>query len=186
VLFYNYDFWKGGRKLKKLLSSKNLTLVLFVIYFALLAGVILFKINIPIYRAGEMRKINLIPFSIAGNETGYLSWSETAQNIIVFVPLGIYFSMLFRKKSFVRKVLLIALVSAAFEVTQFILAIGITDITDVITNTSGGVIGIVLYFLLKKILKRKAHLFINAIALFVTAAALLYIGYIHVPHGTLK
>jgi glycopeptide antibiotics resistance protein len=36
-------------------------------------------------------------------------------------------------------------VSVAFETVQYVLSIGFTDITDVMTNTLGGVLGLVLY-----------------------------------------
>ena len=35
--------------------------------------------------------------------------------------------------------------SLAVEVIQYVFAIGVTDITDVITNTSGGLLGLMLY-----------------------------------------
>lgn len=45
--------------------------------------------------------------------------------------------------------------SLVFEVTQYIFAIGASDITDVIDNTLGAVIGILLYLGMKKIWKEK-------------------------------
>lgn len=40
--------------------------------------------------------------------------------------------------------------SLAVEIIQFVFAIGVTDITDVITNTFGGFLGLILYDLSKK------------------------------------
>ena len=45
--------------------------------------------------------------------------------------------------------------SLLFEVTQYIFAIGASDITDAIDNTLGAVIGILLYLGMKKIWKEK-------------------------------
>lgn len=53
------------------------------------------------------------------------------------------------------KILIILGTSLALETMQFVLAIGGTDITDLITNVSGGAIGIVLYALLLKAVKDK-------------------------------
>ena len=44
-------------------------------------------------------------------------------------------------------------------------AIGATDITDLITNTSGGLIGLGIYFLLEKIFKEHTLAVINWISL---------------------
>lgn len=46
-------------------------------------------------------------------------------------------------------------ISLIFELTQFILALGACDITDLINNTIGGIIGISIYFMLTKIFKSK-------------------------------
>jgi hypothetical protein len=43
------------------------------------------------------------------------------------------------------KVALICSFSLSVEVIQFVFAIGVADITDVITNTSGGLLGLALY-----------------------------------------
>lgn len=45
--------------------------------------------------------------------------------------------------------------SAFFEVSQYTLSIGQTDITDLLTNTLGGIIGLNLYWMLKKNLSDK-------------------------------
>ena len=43
------------------------------------------------------------------------------------------------------KLLIIAGISLLLEITQYILAIGSSDITDLITNTAGGLLGCLLY-----------------------------------------
>ena len=54
-----------------------------------------------------------------------------------------------------NRILLASGLSLFFEVTQYIFAIGASDITDVIDNTLGAVIGILLYLGMKKIWKEK-------------------------------
>jgi glycopeptide antibiotics resistance protein len=72
------------------------------------------------------------------------------ENIVVFVPFGLLLSVNFKQVTFWRKLALVLILSLAVEATQFVLAIGITDITDVITNTFGVLIGLVLYDLCTK------------------------------------
>ncbi len=40
-----------------------------------------------------------------------------------------------------------------FEASQYIFGIGASDITDIITNTIGGIIGICIYMVIKKAFK---------------------------------
>ncbi|HBI93894.1 MAG TPA: hypothetical protein DDY58_16520, partial [Terrisporobacter glycolicus] len=69
-------------------------------------------------------------------------------NIILFVPLGIYISILLDKNKTLKNILIILIVSLVFESCQYIFGIGATDITDITTNTFGGVIGIYVYKML--------------------------------------
>ncbi|WP_415348262.1 VanZ family protein, partial [Clostridium perfringens] len=74
-------------------------------------------------------------------------------NVILFIPLGIYASMFLKKLKWYENTVIIALISLAFEVNQYIFAIGASDITDIITNTVGGSIGIGIYLIIKKIFR---------------------------------
>jgi glycopeptide antibiotics resistance protein len=71
-------------------------------------------------------------------------------NSIVFVPLGLLLSTGFRQATFWRKLSFVFFFSLTAEVAQYVLAIGTTDITDVIMNTLGGLFGLALYDLSKK------------------------------------
>ncbi|MGR5961227.1 VanZ family protein [Bacillus cereus] len=66
----------------------------------------------------------------------------------------------------------------AFEAIQFIFAIGRSDITDVLDNTLGGVIGIGIYALLFKIFKNRTVKVVNILALVVTVFIVLYFAYL--------
>ena len=52
------------------------------------------------------------------------------------------------------KLLIIAGISLLLEITQYILAIGSSDITDLITNTAGGLLGICFIFYCGSIAKK--------------------------------
>lgn len=124
-----------------------LLIVPFVFYMGFLLWNILFKYVSPIeVFSGNRyfsRTINLIPFNdiIQGNYNKL----DLFGNIILFVPLGIYISILLDKNKTLKNILIILIVSLVFESCQYIFGIGATDITDIITNTFGGVIGIYVY-----------------------------------------
>ena len=72
---------------------------------------------------------------------------------MIFIPLGIYLKILGNSS---KKVILYGFgFSMLLELIQFILKLGVTDITDVITNLSGTTIGVIIYILLKKIFKNE-------------------------------
>ena len=60
--------------------------------------------------------------------------------------------------------------SLALEVLQYIFAIGRSDITDLLTNTCGGILGIVIYLVLAKLFRsrNRANKVIIVIASIVT------------------
>lgn len=159
-------------------KRNTLTIALFVVYMLLLTGIILFKL--PFYSDGSdaVRVINLIPFLGSSDENGVIVWREIIYNILLFVPLGIYICMLKSKWSFAKKVLPIIGLSLAFEVIQFVFAVGRSDITDILDNTLGGVIGIASYALLDKIFQNKTSKIVNILALIITTCAVIGFGYL--------
>jgi glycopeptide antibiotics resistance protein len=62
-----------------------------------------------------------------------------------FIPFGLLLNVNFKKIDFLRKLAFILIFSITAELIQFVFAIGATDITDVITNTLGGFLGLKLY-----------------------------------------
>jgi glycopeptide antibiotics resistance protein len=123
---------------------KTLSRVLFVLYLLTLLWLILFKLSydIPSILANyQTRSLNLIPFVTLG-QTGL---SETVSNFVTFIPFGLLLSLNFTKVALWRLLVAVFAFSVAVETLQFILAIGTTDATDVVTNTLGGLAGLVLY-----------------------------------------
>ena len=133
------------------MKKNKITRILFFLYFMLLIWLVVFKLNFSISDIHKVRDINLIPFHYENVMEGDIPLFEALLNVIVFVPFGFLLHKAFYWK-FLKEILLIAGISFAFEVTQYVLAIGVTDITDFITNILGGIIGIGLSILL---LKRK-------------------------------
>ncbi|HFR3842681.1 TPA: VanZ family protein, partial [Streptococcus suis] len=86
---------------------------------------------------------------------------EILFNIVSFIPFGIYMEMLFRKASWVTNLCLIMLVSLCFEVLQYLLLLGVADITDLLANGLGGAIGINIMYVLTSIWREKAYVRMN-------------------------
>jgi len=133
---------------------KTLSRVLLVLYLLTLLWLVLFKLSydIPSILANyQTRSVNLIPFVTLG-QTGL---SETVSNFVTFIPFGLLLSLTFKKTALWRLLIAIFVFSVAVETLQFILAIGTTDATDVVTNTLGGLAGLVLYRLVNLVVKAK-------------------------------
>lgn len=91
---------------------------------------------------------------------------DIIMNAVIFMPLGIYAGILFRKWIARKKIFFFFLISLIVEGLQFILAIGAFDITDIMTNTLGGIIGWMIFKAIEKAFNNsiKTQKFINVIA----------------------
>ena len=148
--------------------QRNLSRILFAVYFLILVWILLFKMSFSLDELYKNRSINLIPFMGSVIVNGRIYINEIIDNILVFIPLGIYICMLKEDWSILRKISVGFFISLGIEVLQFILAIGATDITDLIGNTLGGIIGIGVFYLFSKLFKNKTNKIINILALIVS------------------
>jgi len=123
---------------------RRILIALFAIYLALLVWVVLWKAHLPFIGRDDMREIKLVPF-VSGEGYGFSDPYEVLANLLLFVPLGIYLGALGVKGA----VPIVIGTSLALEVAQFVLATGSSDVTDVIVNTAGGLIGLGLFALLR-------------------------------------
>ena len=146
----------------------NLTRILFAVYFLILVWILLFKMSFSLDELYKNRSINIIPFIGSVLVNGRIYINEIINNILVFIPVGIYICMLKEDWSILRKISVGFFISLGIEVLQFILAIGATDITDLIGNTLGGIIGIGVFYLFSKLFKNKTNKIINTLALIAT------------------
>ena len=60
--------------------------------------------------------------------------------------------MLMPKVKLYAKIMMIAGTSFLLETTQYVLAIGRSDITDVLTNTAGGLLGLIAYLMVARLI----------------------------------
>lgn len=128
----------------------NLLMILFSIYCLFVIWIILFKLSFSISDLNELkgvRSINFIPFHY--DVKAAFHFKEVVENIIIFMPIGIYLKM-FGIRS--RKAIIYGLgLSGILEILQFVLGVGASDITDIITNTAGTATGVYLYVLLNRL-----------------------------------
>ncbi|EJO5348468.1 VanZ family protein [Clostridium botulinum] len=128
------------------------------------------------------RTLNLIPFNeliFNGNYDKLDIWG----NVILFIPLGIYMNIINKNTHIYINICRIFVISFIFEAGQYIFGIGASDITDIITNTIGGIIGIGIYMIIKKIfndnIKVKNFITICSIVIMVPVAIILMALFIY-------
>ena len=134
-------------------KQRRLSYIVFGVYFILLIWLVLFKFATNLSEIPRMRSINLIPFYYNQETNTHLR--EILYNIIVFVPLGVYVQILKEDWEKAKKCMVVLLTSFLFEVVQFVFAIGASDVTDLIGNTIGGIVGILFCIILKKFTPKK-------------------------------
>ena len=134
-------------------NQKRISCVVFTVYFALLIWLVLFKFATELSAVPQMRHINWIPFCY--DLSAGIYWKEILSNWLVFIPLGVYLQIFKGDRKFAATCAMIFGVSFLFECLQFIFGIGVSDITDLLGNTFGGVCGIGFCRLLKKLAPEK-------------------------------
>ena len=137
-------------------KSNCLATILFLIYLALLVWIILFKLQFSISDLDKIRSVNLIPFHYDEEMGEAFHLTEVLENVLILMPMGIYLQMLLPKAKLYVKIMMIAGTSFLLETMQYVLAIGRSDITDVLTNTVGGLLGLVVYSMIARLLGNRA------------------------------
>ena len=146
-------------------KEQKITTGLLVIYLLILTWIILFKMQVTTEMLPSIRNINLIPYRQSVIVNGRIDFSEILNNAIAFIPVGVYVAMLKPEWSFIKKALPSAGISLIYEVLQYIFGIGATDITDVINNTIGGIVGVCIAALFFTMFKEKAYKVLHAVAI---------------------
>lgn len=147
--------------------------IIFAYYLLFLFWGILFKFDIThtinTAHLFPSRSLNVSPFDASGGRL------EILFNVLIFIPFG-FFMGRFSERSFLGKWGAIFLVSLFVEILQYIFGIGATDITDIITNTSGGLMGLLLYHAFQKNERRQdvTSFFFGGFLLFFTFILLLH------------
>ena len=121
--------------------QRTLVPVMFILYLLALIWVIVFKANRDLLIYGGEPEFRQISFYL------YFNGKETLLNIAAFVPAGLFLMLLPRQGKILPAYVGSFLLSLAFEVVQYILMLGTSDLTDLLTNTLGGIVGVGAFFL---------------------------------------
>ncbi len=159
-------------------KGRKLTKGLMIFYIIILTWIIVFKMQFSFENLQGRRNMNLVPFSESVIINGKIDFDEIIDNVIAFIPLGLYLNMLNRDWKIGKKIGILAGISLSFEITQYIFAIGATDITDLITNTLGGILGLGICQIFYQIFKneKKANQILNILGVIGTTFVILLLG----------
>ena len=153
-VFILYKRWQGKRGF--FIKTTLYVYLSFVLFFTLMPVItsLPFILNHPYV-------IHLIPFDDYINGRGDFV-RQVALNVIMTVPFGLLLPFALKKKdrSLLKVTLFTFLLSLMIEVLQpLINGIRSFDVTDLITNTTGGIIGYFCYTIIKPF--TKTHLAVN-------------------------
>lgn len=158
------------------MNTRKLTIGLFCLYLLGLTWIILFKMQFSVENLNHERNINLIPFAASAMANGRVSVSEIINNLLAFVPYGVFVCMLMENKRVIVRIMPVFITSLAYEIMQFVFALGSADITDLIGNTAGGMIGIGVFFVFSKIFKERSAKILNILFLIAAIMMVVLIG----------
>lgn len=162
ALFY-FIFWIVGRSLYLIFVNRKkeafnirreVILSTFIFYVILLVHLTVFREENRIGNVElsirSLDQINLTPFvhtfKLTEGVTLFDYYYNLYGNILWFIPMGFGTAYLMKKKPFFFKTLLIGFsVSFSIETLQFLFQTGIADIDDLIFNTTGTLVGLLLY-----------------------------------------
>ena len=122
-------------------GGRGWLVVLFVTYLTLLTAVVLWKLEVPYVGEGALRQIKLVPFA-PSDGFGASAPVEVVANFALFIPFGLYLGLVAPSRPWWKMTGVVAVASLALEVAQYLLAVGSSDITDLVVNTAGGLAGI--------------------------------------------
>lgn len=75
---------------------------------------------------------------------------QIANNILLFVPMGIFLGNYLQDKSFIRILVIGAAVSGMVEISQLLFRMGLFDLSDILNNSLGAILGYFSYCMVEK------------------------------------
>ena len=140
---------------------RKLTIFTFIFYIILLLWITILKCNMEASVHGV--RIFLEPMSIRERFIYAMSYFELDDsissmilNVIIFIPFGILVPLLRGKASALTTIALAFLTTLAIESAQLIVAFGYFTYMDLICNTVGAVLGVIIFIALRKRLSERA------------------------------
>jgi glycopeptide antibiotics resistance protein len=88
--------------------------------------------------------MRVLEFLWTHDATSWISFDdvEFVANIAMFVPVGVFFLLLFGRRRWWLAMLIPFLMTVSIETAQIWIPGRVSDIRDVISNTSGGIVGV--------------------------------------------
>lgn len=140
-------------------DTKKLACVLLALYALCLFWVVILKCNMYPAVEGTRLTIGKLPlfermhFSLAKFAKSDIP--DIVVNILIFIPLGLLLPILKEKNPCIFTASVGILTTIIVEITQLITAIGGFTYIDIMNNSLGTFIGIMLYFEIRKALNKK-------------------------------
>lgn len=154
-----------------------------------LVWAVLWKLEVPYIGTGGLRVIKLVPFGADTDATASFPL-EVVANLVLFLPLGWHIGLLAPRRWSARRLLWAtagysAAASLLLELAQFALAVGVSDVTDVLVNTAGGLAGLGILMLARRAFGGRAapilaRLCVAGTALALAAAVAVCVSPLHV------
>lgn len=149
---------------KRYKRIKNLSWGLFIIYLAGMAYFLFFSEQLRRSGADNYR-YNLEAFQEIKRawycfQTGNMQYFflNVVMNVAAFAPFGFFLPIIStRHKKFISVFLLSLELTLAIESLQLFFKVGIFDVDDIIMNTLGGVIGYLVYYIVRNMERKRNH-----------------------------
>lgn len=159
VLFFIYIFmfyrkWKVQGKDVLFINTIMYIYLSFILYLTLMP----ILVSLPFIFNHPHELMNLVPFVDVTNGRGDFI-RQVVLNIVMTIPFGFLLPLVREKKINLLNVIFYTfLLSLGIEILQpFINGVRSSDITDIITNVTGGMIGYILYLLFKPLVIKILH-----------------------------
>ena len=144
-------------------QHKRILTILYVFYLCLLFYFLFFSEGFGRMGGSAEYRYNLKPFReimrfyryryILGNKAFFIN---VFGNVIAFMPMGFFQPLLAQKKWRGALVVLNCfIVSLLVETIQLVFKVGCFDVDDLLLNTLGGLLGVIIYYVFQKCLKRE-------------------------------
>ncbi len=170
-----------GRKMSNSKKIHALTISTFVFYMIILIWITIFKCNIEVsvhdvrFFLEPMTIGERFAYALAHNSINDGGIKQMLPNVVIFVPLGILVPLLRGRIAPISTSAIAFFTTLSIECLQLVLAFGYFTYGDLICNTAGAVLGIIIYALLIRkmgdMAKSKALIFCNFLAMAISIFA---------------
>ncbi len=134
---------------EKIVIYKELMMLIFAIYILCLFQVVTFQDD------ATWASNNFVPFQeiLRYNITSRLFWKNVVGNMLMFLPFGFFVSYYLKVDKIHLPFMLVLVTSLAIEIVQMMIG-RVFDVDDIILNLVGGMIGYLIYKVLKRMGER--------------------------------